>query len=165
LVLLQAVNVPPIAPPLPQIAGHRYSAATTGEQFDMPHYTALVTTLVILFYFYVGYRVPLARRKFGVKAPATTGNPDFERVFRVHMNMLEWMPIFLPLLWLFAFYVSDIGAAVLGLAWIAARAFYMVSYSQAADKRGPGFGLQVMVCLVLLIGAVAGIVGHIAHGG
>jgi len=131
----------------------------------MPHYTALVTVLVILFYIYVGYRVPLARQKFGVKAPATTGNPDFERVFRVHMNMLEWMPVFLPLLWLFAFYVSDIWAAVLGLAWIAARTFYMVSYTQAADKRGPGFGLQALVCLVLLIGAVVGIVGHIAHGG
>jgi glutathione S-transferase len=83
----------------------------------------------------------------------------------VHMNMLEWMPIFLPLLWLFAFYVSDIGAAVLGLAWIAARAFYMVSYTQAADKRGPGFGLQVLVCVVLLVGALVGIIGHIAHGG
>jgi glutathione S-transferase len=148
-----------------QIATGRYSGASTGRQFDMPHYTALVTILVILFYFYVGYRVPLARRKYGVSAPATTGNPDFERVFRVHMNMLEWMPIFLPLLWLFAFYVSDIGAAVLGLAWIAARAFYVVSYTQAADKRGPGFGLQVLVCVVLLVGALVGIIGHIAHGG
>ena len=35
------------------------------------------------------------------------------------MNTLEWMPIFLPSLWLFAIYISDPVAAVLGLIWIA----------------------------------------------
>ena len=69
----------------------------------MPNYTALVTLLAIALYFYTGLLVAKARAKFGVQAPATTGHPDFERVFRVQMNTLEWMPIFLPLLWLFAF--------------------------------------------------------------
>jgi len=131
----------------------------------MPHYTALVTLLAILFYFYTGFRVPRARRKFGVPAPATTGNSDFERVFRVQMNTLEWMPIFLPLLWLFAYYLSDIGAALLGLVWIAGRALYMVSYTQAADKRGPGFAVQAAVCLLLLIGALVGIIASLVRGG
>ena len=109
----------------------------------MPRYTALVTVLAVLFYAYTGFRVPQARRKFGLKAPVMmTGNPEFDRIFRVQMNTLEWMPIFLPLLWLFAFYVSDVWAAVLGLVWIAARAWYMVGYTQAAEKRSPGFGLQ-----------------------
>lgn len=131
----------------------------------MPHYTALVTVLAILFYVYVGYRVPLARRKFGVPAPAISGHPDFERIFRVHMNMLEWMPIFLPLLWLFALYLSDIGAALLGLVWIAGRALYMVSYTQAAEKRGPGFGIQALVCAALAVGALGGIIASLVHGG
>src|SRR5215831_12053037 len=73
----------------------------------MPHYTALVTLLAILFYFYTGARVPRARSKFGLTAPAITGPPEFERIFRVQLNTLEWMPIFLPLMWLFAYYVSD----------------------------------------------------------
>ena len=81
----------------------------------MPHYTALVTLLAVLLYFYTGLLVAQARGKFGVKAPATTGNPDFERVFRVQMNTLEWMPIFLPVLWLFALYVNDWAAALFGL--------------------------------------------------
>ena len=68
----------------------------------MPHLTALVTLLAILLYFYTGILVSQARRKSGIKAPATTGNADFERVFRVQMNMLEWMPIFLPAMWLSA---------------------------------------------------------------
>jgi glutathione S-transferase len=131
----------------------------------MPHWTAIVTVLAILFYFYTGYGVAVARQKYGVRAPAISGNPDFERVFRVQANTLEWMPIFLPLLWLFAFYVSDIWAAVLGLIWIGGRIFYMVSYSDAADKRGSGFGIQVAACGVLLIGAVIGIISSFVHGG
>jgi glutathione S-transferase len=74
------------------------------------------------------------------------------------------MPIFLPLLWLFAYYVSDIWAAVLGLVWIGGRLFYMVSYSEAANKRGPGFGIQAAACVALLIGAVIGIISSLVHG-
>jgi glutathione S-transferase len=131
----------------------------------MLHWTALVSVLAILFYFYTSLRVPRARRKYGIPAPAISGNADFERVFRVQMNTLEWMPIFLPLLWLFAYYVNDRWAAVLGAIWIAARALYMVTYTQAAAKRGPGFGIQAAVCAVLAVGALIGIVGSIVHGG
>jgi glutathione S-transferase len=130
----------------------------------MPHYTALITVLAILLYFYTGLNVGLARQKFGVKAPATTGNPDFERAFRVQMNMLEWMPIFLPLLWLFALYISDIWAAALGALWIVGRAIYIRAYASAAEKRGPGFGVQTTACAILFIGDVIAIVGRIAHG-
>ena len=130
----------------------------------MPHYTALVTLFAILLYFYTGVLVAKARQKFGVIAPATTGDPDFERVFRVQMNTLEWMPIFLPLLWLFALYVNDWGAALLGLVWIAGRIVYIRGYSEAADKRHRGFALQSFACGALLIGVVAGIVWRMAHG-
>jgi len=131
----------------------------------MPNYTALVTLLAVLFYFSTSYGVVRARQKFGISAPATSGQPDFDRAFRVQMNTLEWMPIFLPLLWLFAFYVSDIGAAVLGLVWIGGRTLYMVRYTAAASKRGPGFTVQGAVCVVLLVGALAGIINNFAHGG
>lgn len=130
----------------------------------MLHYTALVTLLAVLFYVYAGARVSRARQKFGVLAPATSGHPDFDRICRVHVNTLEWMPIFLPLLWLFAYYTSDIWAAVLGLVWIGGRIFYMMSYSEAANKRGPGFGIQAAACVVLLIGAVIGIILSLVHG-
>src|ERR1700716_3019832 len=106
----------------------------------MYHFTALVTCLAILFYFFTSARVTRARVAFGLKAPAITGNPDFERVFRVQMNTLEWMPIFLPALWLFAAYISDGIAAALVLVWIAGLILYMTGYSQAADKRSLGFG-------------------------
>ena len=131
----------------------------------MPNYTALVTLLAVVLYFYTGLLVARARAKFSVIAPATTGHPDFDRVFRVQMNTLEWMPIFLPLLWLFALNVSDWGAAALGLVWIGGRIVYIRGYSQAADLRHRGFGIQAFASGALLIGAVAGIVWRMTHGG
>src|SRR4030081_1153371 len=124
----------------------------------MYHFTALVTCLAILFYFFTCIQVSKARVKFGVKVPAVSGNPDFERVFRVQMNTLEWMPIFLPSLWLFAIYISDEVAAVLGLVWIAGRALYMTGYSQAAAKRSRGFGIQAAAATILWLGGVGGVV-------
>jgi glutathione S-transferase len=126
-------------------------------------WTALVTVLAILVYFSTTWLVGRARRKYGIAAPATTGNPDFERVFRVQMNTLEWMPIFLPLLWLFAYYVSDLGAAALGVVWCAGRILYIIGYSKAAASRGPGFGIQAVACVALLIGALGGIVSTLVH--
>ena len=131
----------------------------------MPHYTALVTVLTVLFYSYTVFLVGRARAQFKVPAPAMSGHPEFDRIFRVQMNTLEWMPIFLPLLWLFAFYGSDIAAAALGLVWIAARIFYVVRYSEAANRRGLGFTLQAAVWVVLLVGAGARIVNGFVHGG
>ncbi len=129
----------------------------------MFHLTAVVTCLAILFYFFTGIQVAKARATFGIKAPATTGNPDFERVFRVQMNTLEWLPIFLPSLWLFAIYVSDPSAAAIGLVWIAGRILYMSGYSQAADKRGRGFRIQAMAAGILLLGALGAIVWRLVH--
>ena len=113
--------------------------------------------LAVLFYFFVATRVAAAHARYGVKLPAMTGNPDFERVYRVQMNMLEWMPTFLVPLWLFALYLSDIWAAVLGLVWIAGRVWYLVGYSRATEGRLPGFLIQSSVCIVLFIGAVVGV--------
>jgi len=130
----------------------------------MYHFTALVTVLALMLYFFMAVRVSQARGRFGVKAPATTGNADFERVFRVQMNTLEWMPIFLPSLWLFAIYISDLVAALIGLVWIVGRAMYMVSYSQAAQKRGPGFGVQATAASTLLLGSLIAILWRMLHG-
>lgn len=129
----------------------------------MYHLTALVTLLAILFYFYTSVHVARARAAYGVKAPAMTGQPDFERAFRVQMNTLEWMPIFLPSLWLFAIYVSDPIAAAIGAVWIIGRIVYLVGYSSAADKRGPGFAIQAFASIALWLGASGAVVMRLIH--
>ena len=130
----------------------------------MFHFTALVTCLAIGLYFFTGLQVGKARQTFGIKAPAITGNPDFERLFRVQMNTLEWLPIFLPSLWLFAIYISDPVAAAVGVVWIAGRVLYMTGYSQAAEKRGRGFGIQAMAAGILWLGALGAIAWRLIHG-
>ena len=129
----------------------------------MYHFTALVTLLAVLVYFYSSILVSRARGKFGVKLPAISGNPDFERVFRAQMNTLEWLPIFLPSLWLFAIYISDIGAAVLGLVWIAGRILYLIGYSEAAAKRSRGFSIQAGAATILWVGALGAIIWRMVH--
>jgi glutathione S-transferase len=129
----------------------------------MFHFTALVTCLAILFYFFTSIQVSKARVKFGIKVPAISGNPDFERVFRVQMNTLEWMPIFLPALWLCAIYINDALAAALGLVWIAGRVLYLTGYSRAADKRGLGFGIQAVAAILLWLGAFGAILWRLVH--
>ena len=124
----------------------------------MPNYTAFVTLLALALYFSTGLMVAKARQKFGVVLPATTGHTDFERVFRVQQNTLEWMPIFLPLLWLFAFYVRDWAAALLGLVWIVGRILYIQGYTRGADQRHRGFMVQALASGALLIGVLIGIV-------
>jgi glutathione S-transferase len=129
----------------------------------MFHLTALVTCLAILMYFLFSFQVGKARATYGIKAPAVSGNPDFERIYRVQMNTLEWMPAFLPALWLFAIYVSDAIAAALGIVWIIGRVLYMMGYAKAANKRGPGFAIQGGAAAILWLGAVVGILWRFIH--
>ena len=130
----------------------------------MYHFTALVTCLAILFYFFTSIQVSRARTAFGIKVPATSGHADFERVFRVQMNTLEWMPVFLPSLWLFAIYISDPIAAAIGVVWIAGRILYLTGYSQAAAKRGRGFAVQALAAIALWAGALGAIVWRLVQG-
>ena len=129
----------------------------------MFHFTALVTCLAVAFFFFTTTQVSRARAAFGIKAPATTGHPDFERVFRVQMNTLEWMPIFLPALWLFAIYINDAAAAALGAVWIIGRLMYWNGYKQAANKRSMGFAVQATAAFALWLGALGMIVWRMAH--
>ena len=119
---------------------------------------AIVSLLALLLYIVMGFRVGQARARFGVPAPAIAGHEDFERVFRVQANTLEWLPIFLTSLWLFALYWDDRVAAGLGAVWIIGRFLYMTGYSRAAGSRSTGFLIQLIATAALLFGALGRIV-------
>jgi len=121
--------------------------------------SAIVTVLAVLVYFYMGLRVGQMRGKHKIAAPAMTGNPEFERAVRVHMNTLEQIIVFLPLLWIATVYFRTLAwlPAVLGLVWIVGRILYMQGYMQAPEKRELGFGIAALANLGLLILAIVGI--------
>jgi glutathione S-transferase len=114
--------------------------------------------LALVEYMVMGALVGRARAKHGVHAPATTGHPEFERANRVHLNTLESLIIFIPAVLVFASYVSAVWGAILGFAFVAARAVYAVGYLQAPEKRGAGAGLTGIVLMVLVAGALIGVV-------
>jgi glutathione S-transferase len=120
---------------------------------------AMITVLALMVYLWQGQRVGAARGRLGVAAPATTGNPEFERIFRVQANTLEGLIVFLPSLWLFSIYTGgDWIAAALGVIWIVGRVLYTTGYSREAGSRSLGFGIQMLASLVLLLGAGGGVV-------
>ena len=126
----------------------------------MPYYTPIVTLLAVALYFFFATQVARAHILYGVPLPNMSGEPRFDRTYRAHINMLEWMPTFLVPLWLCAIFLSDAGAAVLGLVWIAGRVVYFFGYRNAVEKRLPGFFIQASACTLLFIGAIAGLIMH-----
>lgn len=126
----------------------------------------IVTLLALLLYVVMGLRVGRARGKHGIVAPAVSGHPDFDRAFRVQANTLEWLPLFLVSLWLFALaWHDDKIAAGVGVVWIVGRFLYMTSYSKQADTRGLGFAIQALATLVLLFGALGRILYAVFQSG
>ena len=121
--------------------------------------TAGVTILAVIFYIVTAIRVGRMREKNNIAAPAVTGHPEFERAYRVQMNTLEAMPVFLPGLWLAAYYFTKapLLAPALGLVWIVGRIIYMQAYMADPSKRSLGFTIAALSQIALLLLAIAGI--------
>lgn len=132
-------------------------------------YVAIVTVLALLEYFLFGILVARARAKFGVPAPAMTGHEVFERYFRVQMNTLEQLILFLPALWIFAAYINPIWAAALGVVFVIGRAIYARSYVRDPRTRSLGFALTALPTLgmlvAILVWAVAALLRATAYAG
>jgi uncharacterized MAPEG superfamily protein len=118
----------------------------------------LVIIAALVVYIVMTGLVGRARSKYNVKAPAMTGHPDFERANRVHQNTLESLIVFIPAVWIFGLYVSPLWGAGLGALFVVARVIYAVGYLRAADKRGVGAGLTAVANMVLVVGALVGVV-------
>jgi glutathione S-transferase len=117
---------------------------------------AIVTGLAVLQSFLFAFQVGQARVKHEVDAPAITGNPEFERTFRVHANTVEQLVIFLPGLWMFGYYVNEpIGAGV-GMLFIIGRFIYRNAYLGEPKRRAAGFGIGVLSMVVLVLGGMIG---------
>lgn len=124
-----------------------------------PHsWVAIVTLVALLVYVWMALQVTWARRKCGIDAPTMTGDPVLERTIRVQANTLEWLPLFLPSLWLFAIYWSDLVATILGVIWIVGRIIYALGYISAPSKREAGFIIQALATAVLLFGALGRVI-------
>ncbi|MEI9930966.1 MAG: MAPEG family protein [Rhizomicrobium sp.] len=122
---------------------------------------AIVTVIAVLVFFWTGYRVATMRGKHDIKAPAVTGHPEFDCAYRVQVNMLEQIVIFLPLLWLSEAYfrLFPYLTGALGLVWIVGRIMYATGYSaENPGGRSTGFLIAGAATIGLLITTIIGLV-------
>jgi glutathione S-transferase len=123
----------------------------------------LIVALALLQFFAFATAVGRAREKYNVPAPATTGNEVFERYFRVQMNTLELLVMFVPGIWMFGFYVSARVAVGLGALYLVGRCVYYFAYVKDPRRRSLGYGLSAGPVAALVIGALVGAVRAAIH--
>jgi uncharacterized membrane protein YecN with MAPEG domain len=117
----------------------------------------LAIMLMLVEYAWFGTLVAVARSRYKVPAPATTGHPDFERYFRVQQNTLEQLIVMIPALWIMALTLSPLWAALLGFLFCIARVWYAWGYYRKASDRHWGFTVGSVATGGLVIGAFIGI--------
>jgi glutathione S-transferase len=120
----------------------------------------LVTCLALIQYTYFSASVGMARKKYGVRAPAMSGHPVFERHLRVQQNTLEQLMLFIPAEFMFAWSADNLQwfgseiAAALGVVWIIGRGLYARSYVKEPLSRGPGFLMTFFPSMLMIIGSL-----------
>lgn len=127
-------------------------------------YVALITVLALAQFFWFGWQVARARTKYGVHAPAMSGHEVFDRRFRVQMNTLEQLMMFLPTLWIFASFVSPSWAAGFGAVFVIGRGIYSMSYVREPKSRAVGFALTALPIFTMLIWIAVWAVRALATG-
>lgn len=112
---------------------------------------AIVIVLALIEYIAFGILVGRARAKYNVPAPATSGDPTFERYWRVHQNTLEQLPTFIMAILIYGYYGNATIAAGLGVVFIIGRFLYLQGYVKDPAKRGPGFMIGFLATAFMLI--------------
>jgi glutathione S-transferase len=125
---------------------------------DPYNYVVIVSALALLTYYFTLLMAGLARGRFRVEVPSHSGPPEYERYVRAHQNTLEHLALFLPGLWLFAYAVSPIWAAGIGLIWPFARIGYALGYHKDAKRRLPWLYLSMPPIYIFVLGSlIAGV--------
>jgi|TARA_B110000908_G_C10179372_1_gene414874 glutathione S-transferase len=114
-------------------------------------YVILVTALLLIQYTFFSMRAGAARGKGDVKAPAMSGDDNFERCLRVQMNTLEQLAVTLPAMWICAAYFRADVAAILGAAFLISRFIYSAAYLNDASKRGLGMMIGFFANMILIL--------------
>ena len=129
--------------------------------------TAAVVTLIVVLatieVLVLGLLVGRGRETYGIKAPATTGHPDWERLNRAHQNSIEQLIVFIPLFIAYCYNTGQPTGIAAGVVFLVARILYARGYVRQAERRGVGAFLTVAVQGWLAIGAVIGLVTKIVR--
>ena len=114
----------------------------------------IIVLIALLEYLYFTGRVGANRGKLGIEAPATTGHPEWECMYRIQQNTLEQLIVFIPAIYAFYVYVSETWVWLPGAMFVLGRLIYSVGYLNQPGKRALGmvmtFFTNVLMVLIIL---------------
>ncbi len=120
--------------------------------------TVLVILLALAQFTYFSVRVGASRTKYGVNAPRTSGDENWERLYRVQQNTMEQLVIFIPSMLAFSFFVSALWALLPGVLFLVGRQLYSYEYVINPASRVPGMATTLLANAILLLGGLIGVV-------
>ena len=110
-----------------------------------------ITLLALAQYVFFAIMVGSGRKKYNVPAPAVSGHPEFEKLYRIQGNTLELLIVLIPTLYISFQYLPHLFAELSGLSFLLGRMIYWLYYSKSIGMRKLGFSLSAFP-LVFLIG-------------
>jgi len=127
-------------------------------------YVELTVIATLVQFLFFGVMTGKARVKYGVKAPAIIGAEGFERMYRVQMNTLEMLVIFIPAIFIASNYWSPLLTSGLGAVFIIGRFMYWRAYVADPKTRSIGFMLSLLPSVALIVLSLVGIVLSLVEG-
>lgn len=150
--------------PDPAVYDHLLDAEGSRLFMDPYNYVVIVSALALLAYYFTLLMAGLARGRFKIEVPSHSGPPEYERYVRAHQNTLEHLVLFLPGLWLFAYVVSPVWAAAIGLIWPFMRIGYALGYHKAPEKRLRWLYVSMPPIYIFVLGSLIGGAVHVIRG-
>ena len=117
------------------------------------HWAALITVIALIEYMIFQGFTGAARQKGGVPAPKVVGDENYERWYRVQLNTVEQFAVFLPALWICAYFGASTTVLVAGGAMVVGRPLYAMGYVSDPSKRTVGFLLGFFANVALILRA------------
>ena len=121
-------------------------------------YASLIVLLALFQYFWFTMRVGISRGKYKVDAPSCEGDENWERLFRVQQNTMEQLIVFIPASYAFAYYMSAKWVLLAGGLYIIGRFLYSAEYVKDPKSRTPGMAMTMFANVILLVGALFGLI-------